>query len=623
MNKLLIILLFLISASTAWAEKISAYVVNIEVKQSGELYIVETIDYDFGSLEKHGIFRDIPFTVKNNSNVKDLGLSDFSIELDGDSVEWEKSTMKSAHAGEIIRIKIGSATRYVTGKHTYKISYQVKKGVLPAATASTTNKTDDAIRWNVIGTGWTVPLENITAYFFLPNSVTQSNSTVSTFTGIYGTKTSTATSKWIDRNHLQVDVKELKPQEGLTVEIAYPADTLDQNGLENVKASFMDRIVDNWQWAALLGFFAYFRREYKRYVGITDKRSVAVQYEAPKGMSLLQSGLLLDKFADNEDFAAAVMELGYLGYLEITQENKKDGATLTRTKKQDEGLSKNQKYLLDQILFNGSKTFIMLSPATKSQAKQLRKGFEHINNYLYAWSVKDGYMVDNPKKIRTRFLWKSLFLLLPILILAFATLAYKQGTDAVFVLLFPIIFGGVALFMILSKGISNKIFGLVFGTAGMMPLIILYQEGLTLSTILLGPIGVMIAIAFALAYTYKKLGNFTQKGAYAQTHLLGLKTFIKRVKQDEIKRRLESDPLYLEKMLPYAVLFGETKHWLSFFTALNVTYPSWYHGNPSNMRYFSSSMNSAATPPSSGGSGMSGGGGSSGGGGGGGGGGSW
>ncbi len=40
--------------------------------------------------------------------------------LDGDTVEWKKSMMKSAHAGEIIRIKIGSASSYVTGKHTYK-----------------------------------------------------------------------------------------------------------------------------------------------------------------------------------------------------------------------------------------------------------------------------------------------------------------------------------------------------------------------------------------------------------------------------------------------------------------------------------------------------------------------
>ncbi len=61
-------------------------------------------------------------------------------------------------------------------------------------------------------------------------------------------------------------------------------------------------------------------------------------------------------------------------------------------------------------------------------------------------------------------------------------------------------------------------------------------------------------------------------------------------------------------------LDGETKHSLTFFTALNVSYPTWYYGNSSSIRNVFSSMNSAATPPSSCGGGMSGGVGSSGGG---------
>lgn len=93
-------------------------------------------------------------------------------------------------------------------------------------------------------------------------------------------------------------------------------------------------------------------------------------------------------------------------------------------------------------------------------------------------------------------------------------------------------------------------------------------------------------------------------------HLLGLKEFIKRMKQDEIKSRLEMDPLYLEKMSPYAVLFNETKHWLSFYDILNVKTLYWYHGNIHNMNNFSSSVSDASTSPnSSGGSGFSGGGG--------------
>jgi len=82
------------------------------------------------------------------------------------------------------------------------------------------------------------------------------------------------------------------------------------------------------------------------------------------------------------------------------------------------------------------------------------------------------------------------------------------------------------------------------------------------------------------------------------------------------------DPLYLDKALPFAMLFGISKHWLKLYEELNVSYPYWYHGYPYGLGDFSDSMQSASTPPSSSG-GVSGGGGFSGGGGGGGGGGSW
>ena len=203
MKKLLLALLLFIGSNTSlWAEKISSYEVNTTVEQSGELSIVETIKYDFGNLNKHGIFRDIPFTVKVNSVTKDLGLYNFSVQMDDNPVEWIQSTIKSTHAGEIIHLKIGSASSTVTGDHTYKVTYRVKKGVLPAAQ----NDYDDAVRWNIIGSGWLVPIKNITAHFFLPSSLSQQNIALSTYTGSYGSTTSTATSSWIGTKHLQINI---------------------------------------------------------------------------------------------------------------------------------------------------------------------------------------------------------------------------------------------------------------------------------------------------------------------------------------------------------------------------------------------------------------------------------
>ncbi|OYY54573.1 MAG: hypothetical protein B7Y52_07115, partial [Sulfurovum sp. 28-43-6] len=254
-------LLVIAWASFAYGEKITQFTVDVTVEQSGELAITESIEYDFETQSKHGIFRDIPFTIKQHRHITDLDLYDFSVQLDDGIVEWKQYTLRSADAGEIIRLKIGLPNSFVTGKHLYTVRYRVKKGVLPAYQ----NEANDAIRWNIIGTGWQVPIHNIKANFFLPPTLSQHNSAVTTFTGDYGSTNTIATHTWLSPNHLEVSVPSLQPHEGVTVEMAYPAFTLEQNGLSNVRPSFMERLLGNFHWIALLGFLYYFRKKYKKH----------------------------------------------------------------------------------------------------------------------------------------------------------------------------------------------------------------------------------------------------------------------------------------------------------------------------------------------------------------------
>jgi len=610
-------LLFVVWASLAYGEKITHFAVNVTVEQSGELAITETIEYDFETQSKHGIFRDIPFTIKRASQLTDLGLHDFSVRLDDDMVEWKQSTERSNLTGEIIRLKIGSANTFVTGKHLYTLHYRVKKGVLPAFQ----NEANDAIRWNIVGTGWQIPIHNIKANFFLPLTLSQQNSTVATFTGDYGSTNSGATYTWLSPNHLEASVSSLQPHEGATVEIAYPAYTLEQNGLSNVRPSFMERLLGNFHWAALLGFLYYFRKKYKEHTGFEDERAVAVQYEPPKGLSLLQSALLVDKFANSEDVAAAVLELAHLGHLEIDQQDKKLDPILIRKETDTQTLTQEQRYLLEQVLFKSGTTFVM-SSGSDTKASALQDGFSKISETLYLWSVEQGYMSENPQRVRRTFLTKSLVALALFVALTFYTLYLNNGEQAVLLLLFPFLFGAAGLGAVVTgKNWVAKLSGVAFVAMGFAPVFGMSE----LKEQLLMPAIVLVIISAALFFTYKKLGKFTQKGAATSKHILGLKAFIKRVKKDELKRRLALDPLYLEKMLPYAVLFGETEHWLSFYDLLQQEEPHWYHGNLSTVSHLSSAFQSASTPPSqsSSDSGSFGGGGFSGGGGGGGGGGSW
>ncbi|MGQ0669307.1 MAG: DUF2207 domain-containing protein, partial [Actinomycetota bacterium] len=57
----------LIASSPASAqvggERIVRYDVDIRIEPSGSIVVLETIEYDFGVVPKHGIFRDIPVRI--------------------------------------------------------------------------------------------------------------------------------------------------------------------------------------------------------------------------------------------------------------------------------------------------------------------------------------------------------------------------------------------------------------------------------------------------------------------------------------------------------------------------------------------------------------------------------
>ena len=168
---------------------------------------------------------------------------------------------------------------------------------------------------------------------------------------------------------------------------------------------------------------------------------------------------------------------------------------------------------------------------------------------------------------------------------------------------------------------------------------------LALSILTLSP-GLLLAALFTFIYAYT-LWPLTDKGLGLRRYLDGLKMYIKVAETERLKM-LQSpegaqkvgvsanDPAQLvklyERVLPYAVLFGEEKEWnkqIGSYYESTGSSPDWYSGHGVfNAAVFSSAMSSFATSASytsasSSTSGGSSGGGSSGGGGGGGGGGGW
>jgi uncharacterized membrane protein YgcG len=554
-----------------FAESIERFESDVTVNRDGTLRIVETITYDFGATPRHGIYRDIPTQAHFNEIIKDIGVHDIHVHSDDAAyTPFEIRHMHVPRYGALTRVKIGDPYETLRNEHTYRIEYGVRLGVLPA----TDDENDDAIRWNVNGTDWNVPIKRLVARFHLPDVLSSENVRIRTFSGTYGSINTRARTHWRDPHTLEVELDDVAPHENLTVEIAFAPMSLEQTGKLNFIKSTKERLFDEWYWLALVGYVIFFYRAYERGIGMRDERAVAVQYEPPKGLSLLQSGLLLDRFADDKDFAAAILELATKGYYTL-EETPFKLPYLYRTKKEEKNLTRDQTYLLHRMLFEGGKRVFAFRKNDPSLAAFLRSHLNILNKHLYEWAVSRGYMQENPQHARTRFLLKSVVLLLPMLAYTLYLLFSRYGIEVLFDLVLAVGFVTAGVLALRSKKLTalpHTVF-IFFG------LFLLYTLVSDIAWRYALPLYITLALIAATVFIYYRTGPYTLKGARIRKHLLGLERFIKRVKSDEIRRRLEEDPRFLDKLLPYAALFGQTDHWLEFYTQHMMEIPQWYEGD--------------------------------------------
>ncbi|MDP9184704.1 MAG: DUF2207 domain-containing protein, partial [Actinomycetota bacterium] len=150
------------SPATAGSEAISAYDVAIAIDPNGDIHVVETIEYDFGDTQRHGIFRDIPTRLRYDDTY------DRTFPLRVDEVSGSPGTpvqYEVEDAGDgMTRIKIGDPDQTISGEHTYRIAYTVH-GALNAFADH------DELYWNAIGDEWSSPVDHATVRVTSPGEV--------------------------------------------------------------------------------------------------------------------------------------------------------------------------------------------------------------------------------------------------------------------------------------------------------------------------------------------------------------------------------------------------------------------------------------------------------------------
>src|SRR5690606_22560614 len=116
MKYLLILSLFFIPAF-AFAESISSYISDIDLQENGRFTVTETIVYDFGEAERHGIFRTIEKQHAQGATSvwkeRYIDIEVIDVSLDGAFVPFDVSEIDSE-----IEVKIGDPDKTIRGSHT-------------------------------------------------------------------------------------------------------------------------------------------------------------------------------------------------------------------------------------------------------------------------------------------------------------------------------------------------------------------------------------------------------------------------------------------------------------------------------------------------------------------------
>jgi uncharacterized membrane protein YgcG len=570
-----------VHADEGWV--ITSFHSDIAVAASSAVTVKEDIRVDFGSQQKHGIFRTIPLRYRyDDTHDRYYALEVMSVTdgarplIHSDSIDNDNYV-----------IKIGDPNYLVTGANRYVITYTVV-GVMNSFADH------DELFWNVDGALWPVPKQSVTAIVNLPSSSFQKAACYQGATGSREACASASSDSMVSFN----STRQLGSGEQMSIVAAlnkgavdvpppmleprkrqFPQDAFDINPL-TVGLGLMVAIAGiglvAWNWWMHGRDRAYLTQYYltndprERTEPLFQHDTVVVEFDTPQNMRPAELGLILDERADAKDVTATIVDLAVRGFMTIAEVPGAQDWTFTWKGGGDAAaLLPYEQTILDG-LFAGRQQ-VKLSELKGKFAPTLRTA----EGQIYADAVSRRLFTTRPDTTRAQ--WGCL---------------------------------GVAVTVV---GIAISVaLGLAFGWG------------------LIG--GAVVLTGLVLTITFPFMPQRTAAGRDLLQHTLGFRLYMTTA--EKYRQQFAAKAQTFTQLLPYAIVFGCVSLWAKAFEGIDTSSSSgWYAGNApfqaallaGSLESMNANISSAIsyTPPSAGSSSGFGGGGFSGGGGGGGGGGSW
>ena len=499
------------------------------------------ITANFPPNQNHGI---APIFVKNY----DGHPTSFSLK----SVTDERgASLKHSWNGNELRI--GDKDTYVRGEKTYIIKFTQRD---VAKHYKDTGR--DEFYWDVIGNEWRVPMENVRVSMKLDRSLQAAQrGELFCYVGRYGSTKRCDVSG--DKGETVTNVRRLNRREGITMAVGFNSGTFAE-----YQESLVERLIKIWAMvqipasilAVILMIWCSWR--YRRLFGRKNElKPIPPEYLPPNQASVLASAYILKKYdalmAKGSAKVAQMLDLAVRHYIKLYEVKK---ASFLRSAQYEIEIVKDLKELRPEEsevvrdMFGSS----MPNPGQRLNLKNLQ------NNLSYASRTRDDdknlknlvrgkYGLCEQKPVNKQTVQK-----------------WAMGVGVI----------GVLLLSPLLLAVAAMLFSLSFGWS-------LTDEGLVLRRYLSG-----LKMYIGAAETERLRMLQSPEGA-------------EKVKIDTADEK-QLVKLY-ERVLPYAVLFGQEKEWsaqLGKYYEQVGEQPDWYSGQGAfNAVAFAAGMNSLSSVASS------------------------
>ena len=544
---------------------------------TSRMRVVETLVAEFPETDQnHGIRRAIPATYNGQPLHATL------VSITDESGAPRESEVEDADGEFSV---LSRADGYVHGRQTYVITYTLEN--------VTWNFPDNGLEfyWDINGVDWAQPFGTVTARLHLPPELAaQLSGRMACYQGVQdATDPCGSIQQSADASGgtvITAEATSLAPYQTLTMAVGFAPDTFTE-----FDSSYFASPLGWLQAVAGLGAVgagaAAVRARRRSLADEPGRPTIIAEYDPPQVVDALESAVLLGRPA--KGIPAEVLEQAVAGSIRIIE-----GAPGWT------GKAKLTAELIDPSRADGDGSMLLAglfpggNPGEQYQFGSQDTRFSSVAQKILAAAEKElsarGLRRTVPARTR----------LLPLV----------GGAIA------------VALTFFLGMGAIDQ------GTNSVVPMVVIVASALALAAV----IGLV------------SRRPLTALGAETRDHLRGLEVFIAWAEADRI-RMLQSpsgaerarvdvnDPrqklVLYEKLLPYAVVFGQEKEWSRqlavLYTSVGASGPYWFYGtgafDASSFSAGVGSLSSAASSSSSSSGGSSGGGSAGGGGGGGGGGG--